>query len=377
MWAVLFALPGLSLGACSMMPADNPGQRGALIPVIVQKSAPLPSRPRRLAGGAEAGSYWEIDSFSTSILKRRPELPGRSGEAALSGLLSVVAKYHVVKGGETLFSLSNDYAVTVRALVVANKLQEPYHLQAGQRLVIPAVHSYQVVRGDSVYGLSLQHKLSVKQLIAINGLEEPYQLYVGQEIIFPGAVEDKVTENESPATGPQIQSAHSIGQSLDAPHLPSSPKSRPLRTEQTQHLAFAPKRRLAMPQPAARASSRFLRPVRGKIVSSFGPKAGGIYNDGVNIAVTEGTGVRASENGVVVYAGNSLRGFGNMILLKHADGWLTAYAHNQKLLVAQGEAVKRGQPIALSGQTGSVEKPQLHFEIRRGEKALDPVNYMD
>ena len=113
--------------------------------------------------------------------------------------------------------------------------------------------------------------------------------------------------------------------------------------------------------------------MEGSVISEFGPKGGGRYNDGINIAAPLGTPVRAAESGVVAYAGNEVRGFGNMLLLKHPNGWVTAYAHNQELLVQRGERVRRGQVIARVGSSGSVDRPQLHFEVRKGKQAVDPM----
>jgi murein DD-endopeptidase MepM/ murein hydrolase activator NlpD len=129
-------------------------------------------------------------------------------------------------------------------------------------------------------------------------------------------------------------------------------------------------------EPAARDDQTFLWPVTGKVVSEFGPLSDGLHNDGINIAAPVGTPVRAAENGVVVYAGNELRGFGNMLLIRHADGFVTAYAHNESLLVARGDTVERGQIIARVGSSGSVDSPQLHFEIRVGTDAVDPREYL-
>ena len=112
-------------------------------------------------------------------------------------------------------------------------------------------------------------------------------------------------------------------------------------------------------------------------MTSFGPGKGGLHNDGINIAAPRGTPVRAAENGVVAYVGNELRGFGNLILVKHAGGWVTAYAHNEKLLVRRGDKVARGQAIAQVGSTGNVARPQLHFEIRKGARAVNPTKLLD
>ena len=130
------------------------------------------------------------------------------------------------------------------------------------------------------------------------------------------------------------------------------------------------------PERAPRGGERFLWPVKGQIISGFGPKKGGLNNDGINISAPAGTSVMAADNGVVAYAGNELRGFGNLLLIRHADGWVTAYAHNAKLLVKRGEKVKRGQAIAQIGSTGNVSAPQLHFEIRKGTDPVDPLRYL-
>ena len=112
------------------------------------------------------------------------------------------------------------------------------------------------------------------------------------------------------------------------------------------------------------------------MLSSFGPKPGGLHNDGINIAAPKGTPVRAAENGVVVYAGDDLPGFGNLILVKHGDGWVSAYGHNEAVLVKRGHKVTRGQVIARVGSSGNVDRPQLHFELRRGARAVDPAPHL-
>jgi murein DD-endopeptidase MepM/ murein hydrolase activator NlpD len=121
----------------------------------------------------------------------------------------------------------------------------------------------------------------------------------------------------------------------------------------------------------------FRWPVRGRVIAGFGPKSNGLQNDGINLAVPEGTPVKASEDGVVAYAGNELKGYGNLVLVRHSNGFVTAYAHASELMVKRGETVKRGQVIAKSGQTGSVTAPQLHFEIRKGATPVDPAQYLN
>jgi murein DD-endopeptidase MepM/ murein hydrolase activator NlpD len=126
----------------------------------------------------------------------------------------------------------------------------------------------------------------------------------------------------------------------------------------------------------SQAGRGMLWPLRGEIVSDFGGKPGGLQNDGINIGAPRGTPIRAADNGTVVYAGNELRGFGNLLLIRHRDGWVTAYAHAEELLVKRGDQVRRGQAIARVGSTGNVATPQLHFEVRKGSRPLNPRDYL-
>ena len=128
--------------------------------------------------------------------------------------------------------------------------------------------------------------------------------------------------------------------------------------------------------PPPRTGGLFSWPTVGKLISGYGPSAGGMHNDGINIEAPLGTPVTAAEAGVVAYAGNELRGFGNLLLVRHQGGWMTAYAHNNELLVKRGQKVARGQMIARVGRTGNVEQPQLHFEIRKGTDAIDPMKFL-
>ena len=154
------------------------------------------------------------------------------------------------------------------------------------------------------------------------------------------------------------------------PTIPRAPSAKP---------AVAP----AAPRATAPAAPKspsggpsFAWPLEGRILEPYGTGPTGTHNDGINIAARAGAPVRAAEAGLIVYAGNELRGYGNLVLIKHRGGFMTAYAHNARLLVKRGERVKRGQAIATAGSTGSVRTPQLHFEIRQGTRALDPIAYL-
>ena len=123
-------------------------------------------------------------------------------------------------------------------------------------------------------------------------------------------------------------------------------------------------------------NNKFSWPIKGAIISKFGPKKGGLYNDGLNIKAKEGTPVKASEDGLVAYVGNELKGYGNLIILKHSDGWITAYAHLSQTTVKRGEKIKKGKTIGAVGATGNVDSPQLYFGLRKGRDAVNPENYL-
>jgi len=242
--------------------------------------------------------------------------------------------------GDTVYALSRRHRVPVRAIIQANRLQPPYHLKAAQRVVLPRGRQHVVRQGETLYGIARQYAVDPYALARTNGLNPPYGIQAGQKLVL--------------AEKPQI----------------AAPK-RPARRQVTTRATAA-----VIPRAPASSGKGFLWPVKGRVVSGFGTKAKGLRNDGINIAARRGASVKAAENGVVVYAGNELRGFGNLILVKHSGGWVTAYAHVDKVLIKRGDKVAKGRQIATVGSTGGVKSPQLHFELRRGRTARDPQKYL-
>jgi murein DD-endopeptidase MepM/ murein hydrolase activator NlpD len=224
------------------------------------------------------------------------------------------------------------------------------------------------------------------------GVSEPEVVYQpGQEPTNLRAPSHK-PETTTDAV-PPIQAAPAATSAPPTPpSLPAGRNATPAETPSTEVAAVPPppskpdfgKADAAKPAetkpdaaPPPRGGARFLWPVKGRLISGYGPKPDGLHNDGLNIAASKGAAVVAADNGVVAYAGNELRGFGNLLLLKHADGWITAYAHLDRIEVERGATVKRGQTVGRVGQTGSVTSPQLHFELRKGSQAVDPTGQMD
>ncbi len=268
--------------------------------------------------------------------------PGMMPPATLRLPPAAVPARVAVKRGDTVYAISRRYGISMRGVIDANRLRPPYKLAVGQILMLPRDRIHEVRRGDTLYGISRRYRVDMSVIARANRLGAPYRLTVGQRLRVPGALPERPVAARTAALAKPAATT-------DARPPPPLPKPRP------------------------RSGRTFLWPVAGKVVSGYGPKDGGLHNDGITIAAPRGAPVRAAADGVVAYAGNELRGYGNLLLLRHADGWTTAYAHNEKMLVRRGDAVRRGQVIAHVGSTGSVTTPQSHFELRRGARAIDPI----
>lgn len=270
--------------------------------------------------------------------------------------------------GDTVYALARRHNVSVRALIEANGLRPPYHLYPGQTIYLPAMAEHMVVAGDTVSQIARAYGVAVSDLVRANNLDDPSLIRVGQRLRLPKAAAasgDVVIQTiaRSPTTGPvakpepaQLVRPPSSAQTVAAPIPPRS--ARP-----------------PLPEPP-RFSGGFVWPVKGEVIARFGPQGKGLHNDGINIAVLRGTPVHAAADGVVAYAGNELRGFGWLLLIKHDNGWMSAYAHNEELLVARGTKIKKGQMIARAGASGNVRTPQLHFELRKGTTPVDPLEHL-
>jgi len=295
------------------------------------------------------------------------------------------AGMHTVSGSERLWDIAQRYRLSMEDIITVNNLSAPYALARGQRLTLPPPRTYTVHSDDSLYDISRTFGISTTQLAYQNNLQPPYRLSAGQVLKLPSV--NGVTRPAPESMVVRAQKVDAVEKMELAP--PSSVAAASRSSIESAPLAppgAVSSVPVAIPKPVAvaatsadipaRAGTTFAWPVRGKVISGYGPKAGGLHNDGINIAAARGTAVKAADNGVVVYAGNELRGFGNLVLVKHADRWVTAYAHMDNITVARGQVVKVGQSIGTVGSTGSVSSPQLHFEVRRGTAALNPAVYL-
>lgn len=274
----------------------------------------------------------------------------------------------IVQKGDTLYSLSRKYEVPLRALIEENNLSAPYALNVGQNLRLPVRQTHTVAKGDTLYSISKKYNVDITSLSRLNELKAPYTLNVGQVLALPETLAG-ATKTASYTTGGTYSSVANVGASAKKT-TPSYPKT--ARSPTSKKIAKSTPRQ----NVSTYRKTKFMWPVKGTVVSNFGLVGKGRKNDGINIKATLGTNVKAADKGVVAYAGNELKGFGNLVLIKHSDGYITAYAHNDKLYVKKGQKVLRGEKIATVGSTGSVNTPQLHFEVRAGKKAVNPRSYL-
>lgn len=258
-----------------------------------------------------------------------------------------------VKNGDSLLQISKDYQVTLRDLIKQNNLTPPYNLKVGQKITIPAPNYHEVKPGETLYAISRLYNMKVDDLIRMNDLQAPYSVKVGEKLRITNLNESsasevatKVEESAKPAVAQPAKTVEKVEKKSTEPTI------------------------------IADKNNKFSWPLNGEIISKFGPKSGGLYNDGVNIKAAAGSPVKAAEDGVIAYVGNELKGYGNLVIVKHSSGWITAYAHLSETLVTRGQKVVRGEKIAKVGATGNVKSPQLYFGLRKGRDAVNPENYL-
>jgi len=306
--------------------------------------------------------------------------------------------------GDTLAAVAERAAASIRALAAANHLAPPYTLAPGQRLIVPAGRWHVVRAGETGIAIARAYGAAWPRVIRANGLAPPYALEIGDRLLIPARVVVATAAASAPAKPipATIEGrAHAFNLDIDAllgaerrpraasrPPTPAPPATRAIplpvlgktsenptgngEGDRAQGVGGAGRTEPAVAAPAIHLEW----PLTGRVLSAFGAKPGGRFNDGVNIAAVAGAPVRAAADGTVAYAGNGVAAFGGLILLRHAGGWLTAYAHCEALLVAKGDTVRAGQSIAKAGATGEVDEPQLHFEVRRGRTPVDPLRQL-
>lgn len=287
-----------------------------------------------------------------------------------------------VKPGDSVQVLARRYGVAESSLLAANGLVAGAQLAPGQNIVIPAY-------GQQTYGQKTATVATPTASAVAPGPQVLGQLPPTKPPV-PRSVSSEVAaaapaKPAAPLTTTVAMATPTSKTATDAkPGLLPPTGNKPASQAGQQVAALAPNQtqpsvKDTSPESAgveSAADGSFRWPVRGRVISAFGVKPGGERNDGINIEVPEGTPIKAAEGGQVIYAGNELKGFGNLVLVKHPNGFVSAYAHASEVLVQRGDNILRGQTIAKVGATGNVSRPQLHFEIRNGNRPVDPLPYL-
>jgi murein DD-endopeptidase MepM/ murein hydrolase activator NlpD len=307
----------------------------------------------------------------------------------------------IVGTSDTLEILAHRYNVSPAAILQANGYKGPRVLSPGQQLIIPrpaavgatpeptapasrpvaAVSAapsfiHVVNHGDTLLGIARRNHISAAELARANGIEPTAKVQLGMKLTVP-AKAAAVVPGAQPAVAAVAQpAATSLPPATKVAAVTADPQQK-ARLAQATTVDDTPAETPVKAAEATGALPTFRWPVRGKVITSYGAKTNGKSNDGINLAVPEGTPVKAAEDGVVAYSGNELKGYGNLVLVRHSNGYVTAYAHASELLVKRGDTIKRGQIIAKSGQSGEVGSPQLHFEIRKGSSPVDPLQFLN
>lgn len=398
--------------------ATQPEATGTVQRAPVQRELPQYARPRSsyqsqplpppsvaapqsyaVSGGVSGGGRG-IGSYTPPAhphLEATSAVPPRSVAAVRPSGIKIV-----VGTSDTLEVLAHRYHVTPAAILAANGYKGPRALSPGQQLIIP--HSmataaavpaaaptapvapvtkpavaasapagiHYVNRGDTLASIARHNHISITELASANGLQPTAKLKLGARLTVP--------PRRAAASAPSATAPAAVAQqpALHATKVASAAPQQSARLAQaTGNIDDKPAATPVKASEATGALPTFRWPVRGKVITSYGAKTNGKSNDGINLAVPEGTPVKAAEDGVVAYSGNELKGYGNLILVRHANGYVTAYAHASELLVKRGDTIRRGQVIARSGQSGEVASPQLHFEIRKGSTPVDPLQFLN
>jgi murein DD-endopeptidase MepM/ murein hydrolase activator NlpD len=365
---------------------------------VYSQPLPAPNRPATVASTGVASGAQGLGAYRPSHVEYTGSVPARREPSpplpppAPAGHWTWDGGSPVTVGrNDSVESIARRYGVPAAAIMQTNGIRDAASIRPGQRLVIPryvstahrapapppapaprapeprkVAESFHVVEpGETLIGIARRHHVSLKELARANKIQPYTKIAIGDRLTIPGG-------------------RHVASRVEPAPKL-EKPRTAPVERVSSipRETARIAKPEVHEPKPVTKTAEAtgglpsFRWPVRGRVIAAFGPRPNGTQNDGINLAVPEGTPIKAADDGVVAYAGNELKGYGNLVLIRHPSGYVSAYANASQLLVKRGETVKRGQVIAHAGQTGNVNSPQLHFEIRKGSQPVDPMKFLN
>lgn len=369
----LLLAASLSLTACVTRPANTDLFGRPLTPGDSAAPAGTPASNRAPTTG---GRPVVPDPGQVTPVDLPPSRPGSPSSPTSSAPTSwtpavvtpsareVVASRYVVAPGDTLRGIGNRTGAGSEAIAAANALEPPYTLRVGQALTIPSGRYHEVLAGQSGIAIARAYGVSWSALIEENALVEPYLLRVGQRLRLP----DSGAPPRPRSIEEQAQAFHLDIDGIMAGNQPAGTT--------TARPASNPASAANPTGPATAGPGRFAWPLTGTLLQRFGPAGNGRVNNGINIAAARGTPVRTTAPGTVTYAGREIALFGGLILIDHGGGWTSAYGHLDQIDVSVGQTVRAGQPIATTGESGQVQEPQLHFELRRDTRPVDPLRQL-
>ena len=338
---IALVLPAFALLAGCIPDAAGPRSYD---PPPVQQRAPAQRAPQQVSELPAPAPAWQM----------RPVTPNAR---------EIPASTYVVHSGDSLRLIAVKTGAGSEAIARANNLRPPYTITPGQRLAIPAGRYHTVRDGETGIAIALAYGVDWSRVVTVNELAEPYILRTGQRILIP-------------ASGPETLEQRAARFHLDIDDIVTggqpalASKGKPAKPTASSARVLPATTAVA---PPARLTGQFQWPVRGTIVKRFGPGGTGERSDGIKIAVPLDTPIVAAADGVVAYVGSDIPALGGVIILRHGSTYTTVYGHAGQLLVQRGQSVKKGQMIALSGNSGFADRPELHFEIRQGRTPVDPI----
>ena len=258
-----------------------------------------------------------------------------------------------VRSGDNLYSISRKLNISISSLININKIAPPYKIFPKQNLILPKRSFHKVKKGETLYSISRRYKTDVYSISKLNNLKNINSINEGQSLKIYGDL--------------KIETKNNYRSNVDKFNIKKNDTKKSLKSKNKSNPNL--KKNFSK-------NSKFIWPVKGKLISKYGKSSDGFFNDGINIDSKMNANVKASSDGKVIYSGNEIPGYGNLVLIKHSQNWITAYAHLGKVSIEKGDKVKKGQIIGLVGKTGNVRKPQLHFEIRKGKEAVNPLKYL-
>ena len=246
--------------------------------------------------------------------------------------------FYKVKKGDNLYTIAKKNRISLKKIIEVNNISFPYKISPNQIIYLPIKRSHKIQKGETIYSISRKYGVDRYYLSKINNIKFENKIFAGETLIIP-----------------------------DHNNKVDFSKAKNLKSK---------KKIIKKANSVLNSSINFVWPVKGKIILKFGEISSGYHNDGINIESKIDKPVSASADGKIIYTGNEIPGYGNLILIKHKNNWITAYSHLNRINYKRGQIVKKGEKIGTIGNTGNVDSPQLHFEIRKGKKAFNPIKYL-